>query len=162
LSPSPQEQRGHAYVSTAALVRPGEQALLDQLKLQVAEPGQTAQTRDRDRVVAVAGEVGEWLQREQGLAVREIQVPPPYAHPHQWQADALLGSLLGGGAASLLLSTILVANVLNGLFTQQIPQIGIMKAVGARSGHVMRLYLAMTLVVAVAATLLALVPAIFL
>src|SRR5262249_41947916 len=80
--------------------------------------------------------------------------------PHQWQADALLGSLLGGGAASLLLSTILVANVLNGLFTQQIPQIGIMKAVGARSGHILRLYLAMTLIVAAAATLLALVPAI--
>ena len=43
-------------------------------------------------------------------------------------------SLLAGGAAALLLSTILVANMLNNLFTQQIPQIGIMKAVGARSG----------------------------
>jgi putative ABC transport system permease protein len=162
LSPSPQEQRGHGYVSTAAVVRPGEQPLLDQLKLQVAEPGQTVATRDRNTAVAAAGAVGEWLQRDQGLVVREIQVPPPYAHPHQWQADALLGSLLAGGAASLLLSTILVANVLNGLFTQQIPQIGIMKAVGARTAHIIRLYLAMTLVVAVAATLLAVAPAILL
>ncbi|MDQ3690485.1 MAG: FtsX-like permease family protein, partial [Chloroflexota bacterium] len=122
------------------------------------EPGQTLPTRNRDTVVAVAGEVGAWLQSEYGLAIREVQVPAPYAHPHQWQADALLGALLAGGAAALLLSTILVANMLNGLFTQQIPQIGIMKAIGAGSGRIGRLYLAMTLIVAGAATLLALVP----
>ena len=162
LSPSPQEQTGRGYLSTASLPGPGGQALLDQLKIQVADPGQATPSRDRDAIVAVAGEVGEWLQRERGLAVREIQVPKPYAHPHQWQADALLLSLLAGGVAALLLSTMLVANMLNGLFTQQIPQIGIMKAIGARSSRIGRLYLAMTLLVALAATLLALVPAILL
>jgi putative ABC transport system permease protein len=162
LSPSPQEQTGRAYLSTAALARSGANVPLDQLKLQVAEPGQTTPSRDRDAIVAIAGQVGIWLQREQGRAIREIQVPKPYAHPHQWQADALLGSLLAGGAAALLLATILVANMLNGLFTQQIPQIGIMKAVGAGSGRIGRLYLAMTLLVAAAATLLALGPAILL
>src|SRR5829696_6010001 len=88
LSPAFQEQRGHGYLSTASL--PGGQAPLDQLKIQVADQGQATPSRDRDRVVAVAGDVGEWLQREYGLAIREIQVPEPYAHPHQWQADALL------------------------------------------------------------------------
>jgi putative ABC transport system permease protein len=160
LSPSPQEQTGRAYLSTASLVTSAGRAALDQLKIQIAEPGQTTPSRDRDAVVAVAGDVGEWLQAEYGLAIREIQVPPPYAHPHQWQADALLGALLAGGAAALLLSTILVANMLNGLFTRQIPQIGIMKAIGGRSGRIGRLYLTMTLVVAGAATLLALAPAV--
>lgn len=160
LAPAPQEQTGHGYLSTASLAASGEQAVLDQLKIQVADPGQATPSRDRDTVVAVAGDVGTWLQREYGLAIREIQVPEPYAHPHQWQADTLLLSLLAGGAAALLLSTILVANMLSGLFTQQIPQIGIMKAIGARSSHIGLLYLAMTLVVAAAATLLALAPAI--
>ena len=160
LSPSPQEQTAHGYVSTASLPGPGGQALLDQLKLQVADPGQATPSRDRDTIVAVAGAVGTWLQRDHGLAIRELQVPEPYAHPHQWQADALLGSLLAGGAAALALSTILVATMLNGLFTRQIPQIGIMKAVGARSGRIGRLYLTMTLLVALAATLLALPPAV--
>jgi putative ABC transport system permease protein len=159
LAPSPQEQAGRGYLSTASLATPGGQGVLDQLKMQVAQPGQTTPTRDREAVVATAGDVGEWLQREYGLAVREIQVPEPYAHPHQGQADALLLSLLAGGAAALLLSSILVANMLNTLFTQQIPQIGIMKAIGARAGRIGRLYLAMTLVVAAAATLLALAPA---
>jgi putative ABC transport system permease protein len=160
LAPAPQEQKGNGYLSTTSLAKQGKQADLDQLKLQVADPGQTTPSRDRDAVVAVAGEVGEWLQRDYRLAIREIQVPEPYAHPHQGQADALLLSLLAGGGIALLLATILVANMLNTLFTQQIPQIGIMKAIGARSGRIGRLYLAMTLLVALAATLLALAPAI--
>jgi putative ABC transport system permease protein len=159
LAPAPQQQTGNGYLSAASLATPGQQAVLDQLKIQVADPGQTTPSRDRDVVVAVAGDVGEWLRRERGLTIREIQVPEPYAHPHQGQADALLLSLLAGGAISLLLSTILVANMLNGVFTQQIPQIGIMKAIGARSGQIGRLYLATTLIVAATATLLASAPA---
>jgi putative ABC transport system permease protein len=160
LSPAGQEQTGRGYLSTASLATSRQPALLDQLKLQVADPGQTVPSRDRDTIVAVAGQVGAWLQRNDRLAIREVQVPTPYAHAHKWQADALLLSLLAGGAAALLLSAILVANMLNNLFTQQIPQIGIMKAIGARSGRIGRQYVAMTLIVAAAATLLALGPAV--
>jgi putative ABC transport system permease protein len=160
LSPSPQEQTGRGYLSSASLARPDGETGLDQLKIQVADPGQTVPSRDRAAVVAVASDVGQWLQREYGPAIREIQVPPPYRHPHQWQSDAIIAALLAGGAAAVLLSTILVANMLNGVFTQQIPQIGIMKAIGARSGDIGRLYVAMTVIVAAVATLLALAPSI--
>jgi putative ABC transport system permease protein len=164
LAPAPQQQQGQAYLSTASLAALGEPDpdVFDQLKLQVADPGQATPSRDRAAIVATAGDVAEWLQQEHGLAIREIQVPKPYAHPHQGQANALLSALLIGAGAALLLSAILVANMLNGLFTQQIPQIGIMKAIGARSGRIGRLYLAMTLTVAGAATLLALAPGILL
>jgi len=161
LAPADTQQTGYGYLSTASLAALGVPDVLDQLKIQVADPGEATPSRDRDAIVAVASEVGEWLQAEQGLAVREIQVPEPYEHPHQGQADSLLLSLLAGGGIALLLSTILVANMLSNLFTQQIPQIGIMKAIGARSGHIGRLYLAMTLTVAAAATLLALAPGIW-
>jgi putative ABC transport system permease protein len=72
----------------------------------------------------------------------------------------LLTALFIFGMAGLLLSAVLVATMLNGLFAQQIPQIGIMKAVGARSGRVLQLYLLMTLAVAVIASALAFVPGI--
>ena len=160
LAPAPQQQMGQGYLSTASLAARGEPDVLDQLKIQVADQGGSTPSRDREAIVAVAADVGEWLKQDYGLAVREIQVPEPYAHPHQGQADALLAALLSGAGAALLLSTILVANMLNGLFTQQIPQIGIMKAIGARSGRIGRHYLAMTLMVAGAATLLALYPGI--
>lgn len=154
LAPAPQEQTGHGYLSTTALAT-GRPAELDQLKIQVADPTSGEPSRDRDAIVAAASEVGTWLEQEADVTVREIQVPEPYEHPHQWQADALLLSLLAGGAAALLLSTILVANMLNNMFTRQIPQIGIMKATGASSAQIGRHYLATTLVVALAATALA-------
>jgi putative ABC transport system permease protein len=160
LAPADQEQVGHGYLSAASLADSGEPVLLDQLKIQVAGLGETVPSRDREAIVAVARDLGERLQQEQGVAIREIQVPEPYAHPHQGQADAILNALLVGAGAALLLSTILVANMLNGLFTHQIPQIGIMKAIGARSVRIGRLYLAMTLTVTVTATLLALGPGI--
>ena len=162
LSPSPQEQTGRAYLSTVALAGSDGRVELDQLKIQVADDGELTPSRDRSEIVSVASEVGEWLETEHGLTIREIQVPTPYAHPHQWQADTLLGSLLAGAGAALLLSSILVANMLNNLFIQQIPQIGILKAIGARSGRIARLYLGMTFLVALAATSLAFFPAVWL
>jgi putative ABC transport system permease protein len=154
LAPSPQEQRGHAYLSSTSLP-------FNQLKIQVADQGQTVPSRDRGTIVAVASEVGALLRNNYGLAISEIQVPTPYAHPHQWQSTVLLLSLLAGAAAALLLAAILVATMLNTLFTRQIPQIGIMKAIGARSVRIGRFYVAMTLLVAAAATVLAIGAAIW-
>ncbi|NYF59737.1 ABC transporter permease [Micromonospora purpureochromogenes] len=159
LSPSPQEQLARGYLSAASLSGPGGMAPLDQLKLQIAQPGTSDPSADRAVIVAAAAEVGQWLRRDQGLTVREIQVPPPLAHPHQWQADALLAALLAGAAATLLLSSVLTATMLHNLFTLHIPQIGIMKAIGARTGRVGRFYLTMVLAIAGVATALALGPA---
>lgn len=162
LAPSPQQQTGAGYLSLDALTTAGGDAVLDQLKIQVGTPGSAKAGDDRAAVVAGASELARWLQQDKGIAVREVQVPEPYQHPHQFQADALLLSLLAGGAAALLLSTILVASMLNTVFTQQIPQIGILKAIGARSARIARLYLLMTLLVSAAATLLAAGPAVWL
>lgn len=161
LAPSFQEQKGHGFISTDSLPVLGETVDLDALKIQVADqPGLISPSRNRDLIVAAAHDLAGRLQKTYGITVREIQVPTPYAHPHQGQADSLLLGLLFFGVAGLLLSAILVAAMLNGLFAQQIPQIGIMKAIGARSGRVLQLYLLMTLVIAVTATALATVPGI--
>jgi len=161
LAPSFQEQKGHGFISAASLPVLGEPVALDELKIQVADqPGLTIPSRNRDVIVATARDLASWLQQTYGVTVREIQVPTPYAHPHQGQVDSLLLGLLVFGVAGLLLSAILVASMLNGLFAQQIPQIGIMKAIGARSSQVLQLYVLMTLVIAVTAAALAIVPGI--
>src|SRR5262249_42675744 len=179
-----QEQQGHGFISTASLPRLGEPVRLDELKVQVADPpGETIPehswrrhfapqvpgrqpvkaipSRDRGAIVATARDLAGWLQHTSGVEVHEIQVPTPYAHPHQGQADSLLLGLLVFGIAGLLLSAILVATMLNGLFVQQIPQIGIMKASGASSRRVVQLYLVMTLGIAAVAVALAMVPGIW-
>lgn len=161
LAPSFQEQKGHGFISAESLPFLGEPIAMDALKIQVADqPGLTVPSRNRDVIVATARELGGWLQRTYGLAIREIQIPTPYAHPHQAQVNSLLLGLLVFGVAGLLLSAILVATMLNGLFAQQIPQIGIMRAIGAQSSRVLQLYLLMTLVITATATIFAIVPGI--
>jgi putative ABC transport system permease protein len=159
LAPSFQEQKGHGFMSAWSLPLLGQPLALDALKIQVADqPGGTVPTRNREAIVAKARELARWLEQTYGIVIREIQVPTPYAHPHQRQADILLMALLVFGAAGLLLSAILVATMLNAVFAQQIPQIGIMKAIGASSGRIRQLYILMTLCIAVIATALAIVP----
>lgn len=58
--------------------------------------------------------------------------------------------------ASLLLSVILVLNTFTALITQQTDQIGVIKAVGGRSGIVARVYLAGALIMGALALLIAL------
>ncbi|HEX9868562.1 MAG TPA: FtsX-like permease family protein, partial [Candidatus Tectomicrobia bacterium] len=159
LAPSFQEQKGHGFMSAASLPALGEPVALDALKIQVADqPGLTTPSRNREVIVAAALDLADWLQQTYGVSMREIQIPTPYAHPHQAQLDSLLLGLLVFGVAGLLLSAILVATLLNGLFTQQIPQIGMMKAIGARAGRVLQFYLLMTLLIAAASTALAILP----
>jgi putative ABC transport system permease protein len=161
LAPSFQEQKGHGFMSASSLPLLGEPLSFDALKIQVADQADlTIPSRDRDAVVAASRDLALWLQQKYDVAVREIQVPTPYAHPHQRQADMLLMALLVFGVAGLLLSAILVATMLNSVFAQQIPQIGIMKAIGAQSSRIRQLYLLMTLSIAVTATALAIVPGI--
>src|SRR5215207_1915889 len=161
LAPSFQEQKGHGFMSAASLPALGELVALDALKIQIADqPGSTMPSRDREFIVSQTRDLASWLEQNYNVSILEIQIPTPYAHPHQAQADSLLLGLLVFGAAGLLLSAILIATMLNGLLTQQIPQIGIMKAIGARSGRVLQLYLLMTLLIAVTATILALIPGI--
>jgi putative ABC transport system permease protein len=163
LAPAYEERKGYGYVSTAALPLLGEQPTLDEVKIVVADrPGQTAPSRDRNTVVRTALGVAASLERTPGVHVQQVQVPQPYRHPHQGQMNALLLAVLVFGAMSLLVSAVLVATMVNGLLTRQIPQIGVLKAIGARQGRVLQLYLAMTLLIALAATALALVPAILL
>ena len=161
LAPSFQEQMAHGFMSAASLPVLGEPIALDALKIQVADQsGLSIPSDDRDVIVAGTRELAGWLQQTYGVAVREIQIPTPYAHPHQAQADSLLLGLLVFGVAGLLLSAILVATMLNGLFAQQIPQIGIMKAIGAPSGRILQLYLLMTLLIAATSTVVAFIPGI--
>jgi putative ABC transport system permease protein len=106
--------------------------------------------------------VADRLKATRDVQIEQVAVPPPYEHPHQGQADTLLTALLGFGALSLLLSAILIATMFNGLLTQHIPQVGIMKAVGASPGRILQLYSLMVLLVAASATALAIVPGVVL
>jgi putative ABC transport system permease protein len=163
LAPAYEEQKGYGYIATTTLPRSGRQPVLDELAITVADqPGGTVPSHNRDTIVRIALHVASRLKQTLGMGIEQIQVPPPYQHPHQGQMNALLMAFLVFGILSLLLSSILIATMFNGLITQQIPQIGMLKAVGARRSQILLLYLIMVLGLSAAATAIAFIPGIVL
>lgn len=68
---------------------------------------------------------------------------------------AILQTLTALGILSLLLSTLLVVNTIAGLLARQVPQIGVLKAIGARTRDIVEMYLAAVLVFALLALVVA-------
>lgn len=88
----------------------------------------------------VADSVKAVLER-QGRTVTRVTVPTPGRHPHADQMDAFLYLLAAFGILSFLLSAVLVASMIHALLAEQVRQVGIMKALGATTWQIARLYL---------------------
>ncbi|MBA4864301.1 FtsX-like permease family protein [Streptomyces sp. PSKA54] len=146
LAPAQQERMGYAYITPQTLVRLGGSATLDELKIRVDGDS-------RAEIQEVADDLGTWLP-SQGRQVHEIQIPPPGKHPHASQMQAVLLVLLIFAGLGLVLSAILVATVIGGMLTQQIRQIGVMKAVGARTSQIAGMYALQVLAIGAAATII--------
>lgn len=153
VAPAGQEQTAYGYLTTTALARLGGPATVDQLKIVVGDAA--GPSSDPARIGAVAQRVATMLG-QRGQPVSHIDIPPPLRHPHQGQMVMVRFVLLTFGLTSLLLSSVLVATMLGGAIAAQIRQIGAMKAVGARTGQVLSMYLWQAAAIASAATLLGL------
>jgi putative ABC transport system permease protein len=154
---------GVGYIQSNTLPFLGKPPALDQLVITVADqPGLEVPSRDRETIVRTALSLVDRLKATPSIAIKQVAVPTPYEHPHQAISYTVLSALSAFGLLSLILSSILIATMFNGLLTQQIPQIGMMKAIGARSSRILQLYLIIVLLVSVLATVLAVVPGMFL
>jgi putative ABC transport system permease protein len=159
VAPASQERTAYGQVSTAALARLGQPPRLAELKITVGDV--RGPSGDPVVVAATAQRVGAALATV-GRPVTGIDVPPPLRHPHYGQMVTVGFVLLAFGLVSLLLSSILVATMLGGMLTAQVRQIGAMKAVGARTGQLLSMYLTLAALLAVTATGLAVYPGIML
>ncbi|MBN1303162.1 MAG: FtsX-like permease family protein [Anaerolineales bacterium] len=91
----------------------------------------------------------------QGLPVYQKTLPDQGQHPLNYIIQTVLVLLGLLAALCLLLSAFLVINVVSALIVQQERQIGIMKAVGARSFQITGLYFGMVLILGLLACLIA-------
>lgn len=156
LAPSWQERTGYGYVSAGTLAYLGDTQPPDELKIIVAGDPASAAAIER-----TAQDVAGWLAT-QGHPVSEIQIPPPLQHPHQAQMNAVLLMFLAFAAMTVLLSAVLVAAIVSGMLSQQVRQIGVLKAVGARTDQILSMYLLMMLAVGATATILGILPTVLL
>ncbi|MCI0476163.1 MAG: ABC transporter permease [Anaerolineales bacterium] len=114
---------------------------------------------DKAHITRVAEQVRNKI--EAGGRSVSIQVPEPAKHPLQDIFSGLLLLLNILGFASLFLSGFLVVNTISALLAQQIRQIGIMKAIGARRRQIVALYLVTVLLYGIFALAIAIPSAAF-
>jgi len=148
LAPAWQEQTVYGYITPATLVTLGESDTLHILKVVVSD-----QPYNIAAIDSTMSDLAVWL-KGQGYMVDEIRIPPPGRHPHQSQMSTVLTLLLVFSLMALILSAILTATMIGGLLAQQIRQIGIMKAIGARSIQITSLYLVLIVALGSAAALI--------
>ena len=130
VAPAAQEQTVYAYVTPRTLAALGETVPLTLLKVVVARGGDDAAAIER-----TTRDLAGWLAA-QGCTVEQIRIPPPRRHPHQAQMNAILTMLTAFSGLALVLGAVLCATVIAALLAQQVRQIAIMKAIGARAVQV--------------------------
>ncbi|MBE7556155.1 MAG: ABC transporter permease [Anaerolineales bacterium] len=109
---------------------------------------------DERYIRQVADQITDKLEKN-GRTVYATVIPTPGEHPLQKPVSAMLFILGTLGSFSLLGSGFLVVNMISALMVQQVRQIGLMKAIGARTSQVMRLYLAVIFILSLLALALA-------
>ena len=133
LAPAWQEQTVYGYVTPATLSFLGEDPSLHILKVTVKDASSNPAGVER----AVIG-IADWLRRT-GHSVGEIRIPP-YQHPHQGMMTSVVRMLLVFSLLTLILSAVLTATLTSSVLAPQVRQIGVMKAIGARSAQIMQIY----------------------
>jgi putative ABC transport system permease protein len=155
LAPAWQQQTVYGYLTPATLASLGEDARLTTLRIVVRDA-----LHNQAKVDAVATDVASGL-RKQGLKVHEVLIPPTGQHPHQTQMTTVLFMFITFAFVALLLGAVLTASMIDGLLAQQVRQIAVMKAIGARSAQIAGLYLTAVLSVATCAVLIGVPAGIF-
>ena len=148
LAPAWQEQSGYGYMTMETYALLGAPPIFDELRILVAG------TPDQAAIDAKAVELAQALKAD-GATVHEVKAPPVGQHPHQGQISISLAMFLALAVLSLVLAAILVAAVLAASLARQSREIGIMKAVGARSGQIATMYVAALALLGAGAALVA-------
>ncbi len=125
---------------------------MDQLSIVVSKD-----KLNKKHITQIAEEVRTKVENS-GRTVGSLQVPDPGKHPLQDIFQALLLILNTLGLSTLFLSGFLIVNTISALLGQQVRQIGMMKAIGARRDQIAGMYLAMVVIYGILALLIA-VPA---
>ncbi|MCB0045662.1 MAG: ABC transporter permease [Caldilineaceae bacterium] len=129
--------QGIGYISPVTLDWLGMTRYYDQLNLITAE-----QPYDIAHIRQVAEGVADHLEKGD-VSVNYIWVDKPGMHPADSDVQPVMLILGVLGALSLVLSGFMVTNAFQALLTQQVRQIGVMKAVGAKRRQIMGVYVAL-------------------
>ncbi len=138
----------YGYISFETLKWFGEDYGFNELYV-VAENAQ-----DKEFAQAVVNDVKNRAERA-GYTIPMMTAAEPGQLPLDDILQAVLFLMGALGLLSLFLSMFLIVNTVSAILAQQRRQIGVMKAIGARSGQIMGMYLGMVLLYGVLALFIA-------
>lgn len=143
ITQAPSKLRGAAYgfVTMETMHLLGESPGYNVLEVVVAR-----NALDERHIRRVAADLRDGPIALSGRKVLGTYIPEPGKHPIDDAIQTALFLFFALGLLSMALSGFLVVNTIEALLASQIRQIGIMKAVGAKAGQIIGIYLAMVLV----------------
>lgn len=144
LPPAWMEHMVPGFLPWDSPLRAGGAGVSEEIRIRVAD-----HALEEGHIREVADSVKAMLERS-GHAVTRVTVPAPGRHPHADQMDAFLFLLAAFGLAGFLLSSVLVASMMNALMAEQARQVGILKALGATTRQVAGIYLGQVAILAAA------------
>ncbi len=87
-----------------------------------------------------AGAQIEALFQEAGIKLEGLEVHQTPQHGHQFQFDTIMALLAGLAAVALIMCAILIINLVDSLMATEQRVIGVLRALGARSGQIVQDY----------------------
>ena len=130
----------YGFITIDTLERLGEPTEFNDLRFIVVE-----NKLDKEHILQVADQVKKKVENS-GQSVGVISVPKPGQHPLGLVLDALIIILGALSILTLVGGALLVFNTIVALLAQEVRQIGVMKAIGARGGQIATMYLGMVLI----------------
>jgi putative ABC transport system permease protein len=138
------------YITFATLDWLDSPPLMNRLYVTVAD-----NPTDRAHLQEVADRVTHAVE-DSGKVVVFSQVRPEDDHPNHVYVDAISAVLVMLGFLVVFLSGFLITNTLSALLNQQVNHIGIMKAIGARRGQIIAVYMSLIFIYGLVAFVIAL------
>jgi putative ABC transport system permease protein len=138
------------YITFATLEWLDSPPLMNRLYVTVQD-----KSTDRAHLQEIADRVTHAVEAG-GSVVVFSQVRPQDDHPNRVYVDAISAVLVMLGFLVMFLSAFLITNTLSALLNQQVNHIGIMKAIGARRGQIIAIYMALIFVYGLTAFAIAL------
>lgn len=137
-----------AYTTLSTLPWLRQSEVYDRMVVTVAQD-----ENNLEHIRQVSNQVSDRIEKA-GNQVFRTELSTTNEHPLSSTIQAVLGVLGALGVLVVFLSSSLIANTLNALLNQHQRFIGVMKLIGARSSHIIRMYMALILAFGVLALLI--------
>ena len=145
LAPGWMEHIVYGFVTPTTLESLGGSVDANRLQIVVAEDRLDG---DHVRKVAFAAKA---LIESTGRTVYDVSVPEAGRHEHAEQMDSLLFIQGALGTLAFFLSAMLILNLMTAVLADEIREIGVMKAIGARTDQIAGIYLTLAVTLGLAA-----------